>query len=406
MTDQARMYLRLGLFLLLVSALGVALYFLLFVRPPSVVPGEAPEETGISGGLPTAGDGSPNGGSVTGGGLPGGASALTPSPVANGGLTSSIVLTTSAIVSPQTSGRGVTYYDPNDGRFYRINAQGEVEAIEGLNYPGADRVAIAPDTNKAVVEFPDGANIIVDLANKTQQTLPAHWQEFYFSPDSSEIAAKSMPADVNNRALILTSSDGSTTSVVAALGENANKVHPSISPVKDIVAFSATGAGGTSFGQNTLYLVTPDGQARSSIVVNGSAFESIWAPNGSNFIYSVADSGDEYRPSLWYSDKRGDRQGAIRLRIPLKTTADKCVFADDSTLYCAVPREAPAGSGADASLFRGGDSLIKVSLPSGSTSTLAELVLETSMENLSLSPDGSSLYYTDRLGRLSVMKLR
>lgn len=407
MTDRARMYIKLAIFLTITAGIGVALYFLLFVTPPSVLPNDTTAPTPSLGGLPSAQDGRPQGSGAGADGLPGNDDALTPSPVANGGLTANTLLTTAGIRAPQASPTGgATYYDPNDGRFYRINDKGEVEALDGLVYPNASRVAVAPNSNAALVEFPDGSNIVVDFSTKKQHTLPAHWEDFHFSPDSTAIAAKSMPADVNNRALLVTSVDGSTTTVVAALGANANRVYPSLSPTKDIVGFSATGTGGTAFGQNTVYLVSPSGEALSGIVVNGTSFKSRWSPNATNFFYSVADAGDDYRPSLWYSDVRGDRAGAIRLRLPVKTTADKCVFASESTVYCAVPAETPANSGADTSLFRGGDSLVQIALPSGTTRTLATLQLVTPMNNLSLSADGSTLYYTDLLNRLNLLRLR
>ena len=158
--------------------------------------------------------------------------------------------------------------------------------------------------------------------------------------------------------------------------------------------------------QNEIYLLGTDGEAAGVLIVNGSNFKGLWSPNGSNLIYSVADAGDDYRASLWYADSRGDRGGDTRLRLSIKTTADKCAFASATLAYCAVPNEMPAGGGSTGSSINSTDSLYSVSFPSGRSTLVAVPDKNTDMANLSVSEDGRKIFYTDALGRLNFIQLK
>lgn len=407
MSDRTKVILRLLALFGITALIGAALYFIVFRKPPQITDTPTPGTgTQTGGGLSGAETGTPSG--VTPGAQPGtaGGTGLTPSAVAQGGLTSFTTLTTGFTRTPTATDKGVAYYDPGDGRFYTVDANGNIVRLSDKQFPNAQNVSFAKDATKAVVEFPDGANVVVNLEDDTQVTLPPHWTSFTFTPDGSGIVSKAMGNDPTNRSLVYTSSDGAETRVVATLGENADRVIASPSTNNDVVGFSRTGSAGQLFGQNQIYLIGNDGEALSSIFVNGSNFTPKWSPDGSQILYSVADAGDEYRPSLWLSDKRGDRKDAIRLRLPVKTTADKCAFVDSGTVYCAVPRTAPANSGATPSLFEGGDTLVKISLPAGTTSLAAVPEFPVTMRNVSINPDGSAFYFQDALGRINTIRLK
>ncbi len=243
------------------------------------------------------------------------------------------------------------------------------------------------------------------LATGEGDSLPSHWEEFSFSSDSSEIATKSVGIDPSNRTLVITSADGSNARAIAPLGSNDNLVEVDWSPDGNIVGFSKTGAAGSAFGQNEIYLIGENGEATGVLIVNGSNFKSIWSPDGANILYSIADAGDDYRASLWYGDAQGDRTGDTRLRLGLKTTVDKCVFASASLAYCAVPLEMPAGAGSAPSLIDSPDYLYSINLPSGKINLVAIPDQSQKMFDLSLSADGDQLFFTDNIGRLGLMQL-
>lgn len=385
--------------------MGLVLYLMIFGRGPAVTPSGTIEPT-TTGSLPTAGDGTPGSGS-TGTPTPGGPGVLTPSPVADGGLTATTQLTTSGVSRPTITTNGsLAYYDPRDGKFYTIDANGKVVLLSQATFPSASNVTFSNHATSAVVEFPDGSNVVYDFTSGKQSTLPSHWEDFSFSNDSTSIAAKSIGTDSSNRALIVTSADGSNARSIAALGDNNDKVDVNWSPDGSVVGFSKTGITGNAFGQNEVYLIGPDGEAAGVLIVNGSNFKGLWSPNGANLMYSVADAGDDYRASLWYADSRGDRNGDTRLRISIKTTADKCTFASASLAYCAVPAEMQAGGGATGSAINSKDSLYSISFPSGRSTLVAVPDKTTDMQNLSVSEDGRKIYYTDSAGRLNFIQLK
>ncbi len=204
----------------------------------------------------------------------------------------------------------------------------------------------------------------------------------------------------------MTSVDGTNTKVIASLGDSASQVDVSVSPNSSILGFSKTGESGNAFGQNEVYLIDPNGEAAGVLIVNGANFKNTWSPDGTHLLYSVADAGDEYRASLWYSDSRGDRGGATRLRLSVKTTADKCVFASATLAYCAVPATMAAGGGSVPSPVSVPDNLYSISLPSGTSTLVAMPSVATKMNSLSVSADAKNLYYTDALGRLNSIALR
>lgn len=409
MSEQQKMYAKLAALFGITAVIAVGLFVLFTSGGPQITETPTPETPSVgSGSLPgsgvrppggTGGNGTDPGGPTTPGQLP-------VADVAQGGVTATNVLTTGAVVSPTPTTDGISYYDPADGRFYTINTDGDVERLGDVQFPDADNIVFSPTANQVAVEFPDGSNVIYDFTTASQVSLPAHWEEFDFSNDGLSVVSKSIGNDASNRALVISSTDGSQTSVIAALGENDDLVDVSMSPNSSVVGFSRTGGGGDVFGENTIYLLGPNGEASGALFVNGTNFKNIWSPDGTNLLYSVADAGDNYRPSLWYADSRGDRAGESRMKIDLKTVVEKCVFASESLAYCSAQNNAPAGSGNLTTLLSGPDNLYKVNLSSGLVTLIAEPEDETVMNNLSISSDGANIFYTDAGGRLGTIRLK
>lgn len=407
LSDRAKVVLRLTFFLGTTFLVAFALYWFFFAAPPSVV-NNAPitGDEATNGSLPGSVDATPGIGGTTP--TTGGSGQLPGSQIADGGKTITTQLTSSAVTSPHLTASGtVAYYDPADGRFYTIDENGNAVALSLTQFPSAETVVFNDEATAAVIEYPDGSNVVYNFETAKQVTLPEHWEEFSFSADGTEIASKSIGTDPSNRALVIASADGSSTKVVAALGANDDKVTVSWSPESSIVGFSATGSvGDSAFGQHQVYTIGEDGEADGVITVNGTNYENIWSPSGKYILYSIADSGDDYRPSLWYVDAKGDRNGDTRVRLGVKTTVDRCAFYDELTIYCGVPTETPVGSGGNSEILEGPDYLYKFSVPSGNAELIAIPTVSTVIKNISISDDESVLYYTDARGKLNMIRLK
>ena len=328
------------------------------------------------------------------------------SDVADGGPVLTVQLTSSSIESPAlTNGGQISYYDKRDGKFYTIDKNGNVVSLSSSVFPQADSIVFSNSGDQAAIEFPDGSNILYNFSTEKQTTLPSHWEDFAFSSDGSEVAGKSIGTDPSNRAIVITSSDGSQTQVVAGLGNHADDVTVQFSPSNDIVAFSETGSAQSSFGREEIYLIDREGEAVGSLIVDGAQFSGLWAPDGTHLLYSVAETTNE-RPTLWYTIGSGPGIGSERRSIPLETWVEKCTFKDETFIICAVPNEVVDNSGFDHRFITSPDSLYQINVTTGRGGLLAIPVFDTQMFNLSVSDDKSTLFFTDEFDRLNSINLR
>jgi hypothetical protein len=408
MTEQTKKILLVGGFVVSVFVFAYLLYALFFrSAPPEPSVDEAEEET--NGQLPSAGQFIPREqDGVTG---EGGVGGLTEADtVARGGITQTVELTTGSVynVVLGADGQSMNYYNASDGRFYTIDENGRVTALSDTQFPRAETVEWNRDSNKALVEFPDGSNIIYNFDTEKQVTLPAHWEDFDFSPVSDEVIAKSIALDPNNRWLVVTSDDGSRTTSIQALGENEEKVDVNWSPNDQVVAFADTShaiQGGLD--RNVIYPVGKNKENFKGLVVEGLDFDSLWSPNGKQLLYSVTGGYSNNKPLLWLVDATSATMGDHRQSLGINTWVDKCTWHGSSTIYCGVPLALPTNAGLQRSLYEDEpDALYKIDLATGTSTLMAIPEEETSLNNLQVSSDESSLYFTNDSGQLELMRLK
>lgn len=408
MNERTKKIIVLVLFVLSVFAIGAGLYFA-FLRPtapaPTVtVPGED-LPTGI---LPTSIEGAPD---VTTPGAPDAPGLSTADEIARGGVTQITTLTTSRIeqATRSTDGQGANFYNPDDGRFYTIDEEGNVVQLSSKIFPDAENVEWNKDADKAVIEFPDGSNIIYDFGAETQVTLPQHWQDFNFSPVQDKIIAKSIGIDPNNRWLVITNDDGSNVQAIAALGLNENKVVVSWSPNDQVVAFADTAeqiSGG--FDRKMIIPIGKNEENYKGLTVEGLGFDSKWSPDGKKLLYSVFGDYSDNKPLLWIVDATPGTMGENRSSLGLNTWVDKCTFHTSTKVYCAVPVNLSVNSGVQRRLSASNpDHVYELDLTNGRSNRVAIPETSTVMTNLTVSVDGSLLYYTNAItGRLELIRLR
>lgn len=329
--------------------------------------------------------------------------------IAQGGPTETTQLTAHAVKGTVLSsdGRTLAYWNETDGKFYRIGPDGTITKLSDRRFFNVDTVTWAPGARRAVLEYPDGANVMYDFERDRQVTLPRHWEDFDFSPSGDELVSKSIGVNPNNRWLVISSADGSAAKTIEPLGENADKVTVAWSPNDQVIAFAATGQA-QGFDTSEIYLVGKNGENFKSLIVEGRDFRPQWSSDGRRVLYSVYNSQNGYRPTLWITDAQGESIGANRRSIGLNTWADKCTFTDATTAYCAVPTSLQEGIGFQPTLARDiPDQIFRVNIETG-TKTLVGSPLEgASVSNPSVSADGRYLFYTDaRTGVLREMQLR
>jgi len=397
-------------FMCIVVGLGYAIYSLFF--KPSLTPPVAtgPAKTTGGSGLPTAQTGT---GQIV---APGGedqlpaepdTGAIKIDPTAQGSFTETIIMADQPTVGATVAGNGsdVQYYNSSDGKFYRVDENGHATPLSDKIFHEVNNVVWSPDKNTAVLEYPDGANIIYDFSTAKQVTMPSHWKEFSFSPDGRELVMKSMGEDPDNRWLAVVSEDGSRVRGIEAIGENDASVYPAWSPNNQMVAMFTEGV---DFDRQEVFFVGLNGENFKSTIVEGRGFVPKWSPTGRELIYSVYSSDTGLKPSLWAVAAEGDQIGNNRRRLNLETWADKCAFADSSKLFCAVPESLEQGAGLFPELAgHTVDKLYQVDLTTGGKKIIAIPQGDYTISNIMVSGDNKNLFFNDKnSGKLYKIKLK
>ena len=398
LSEQTKKILFAAFFVVFSIGTGYALYYFFF--RPVVVPvsTETPQDQyggelgaagqrgqvtsttpGGEGTLPTAG---------TTAGTTGAQTATAPTDVSL--LRDSVTQATS--MGPDGSTR---FYDPATGKFYRVNPDGSITELSARQFYNVEQISWGNTQNEAILQFPDGSNIYYDFDNQRQTTLPAHWEDFHFAPNSSDVVAKSMGLDQDNKFLITAKADGTEQTALYHMGDNADLVTPSWSPNNQVVGFSQTGDPQPDNGQ-AVVLLGKNHEEFKSLKVPGRGFQPLWSPSGKQLLYSAYHDRDQMKPMLWVSDASGDDINNNRRRLNLNTWADKCAWQDEKTLICGVPQYLPMGAGLDESSADGiPHDVYLVDLISGISKKISSDDQTHALRKPILSTDGTKLTFTD-----------
>lgn len=385
--------------LLAVSTLiGFGLY-LFFRRPAAFIPGrQTGAPTGTPGQLPTAGQRTSTvspGGADGGQQLPQSGSGFTSSPPGPYRPEPVVKISEAFVAYPSLGATGaMRYHNVGDGKFYRLLPDGTVRELSDQVFYGVKNVTWAKAKDKAVIEYPDGNKIVYNFEAQKQVTLPKHWEEFSFSPEANEIAAKSLALAPENRWIVVTKDDGTGTRLIEHLGNNADQVIMDWSPSRQTVAFSKTGQPQGADRREVLFVGLNQENFKST-VVEGLNFQPHWSPTGQKLLYSVDSERSDFKPELWIVDAYGDKIGANRQMLNLNTWAGKCTFADDTTVFCAVPRTLPTGAGMSPAIAANiPDDLYKIDLRTGLRTELPMGGLYT-VNSVSFDQQKNRLLFTD-----------
>ena len=166
------------------------------------------------------------------------------------------------------------------------------------------------------------------------------------------------------------------------------------SPSDQIVAFSRKGE---DRDRQKLYFIGKNDENFKSLIVNGRDIISQWSPNGNRFLYSGYTVDADLKPELWIVDAIGDSIGGNQRFLGVQKWADKCTFADNTTLYCAVPKELVRGAGVIRLVGdKGDDEIYKINTVNGYKELIATFNIPHTIGKLILSDDQSILYFLEK----------
>jgi hypothetical protein len=331
----------------------------------------------------------------------------TVSSVATGGLTETQPLTTGqALYTTLSSDKNsIIYYDRNSGLIYQVGSDGKTKAFSDQIFYDVQNITWSAKNDKAILEYPDGSNIVYDFVKKEQVTLPQHWKEFSFSPNGDRIILKSMGQTEETRWLAISNADGSNAYKLEHLGNEDEKVDTAWSPQGQIVAMYRKSK---SFDREDLYFLGLNNENLKSTVVEGRGFESKWSTDGNRLLYSVYSSNSSYKPTLWIVQANGDNIGKNRINLQLQTWVDKCSFSGNDTVYCAVPQELGEGAGIfPTEMDNAACDLYKIDLKTGSKTRVAIPQGSHNIGSVMVSEDEKYLYFSsENTGRLYKINLK
>ncbi|MBN1779004.1 MAG: PD40 domain-containing protein [Candidatus Buchananbacteria bacterium] len=316
--------------------------------------------------------------------------------IANGGKTITNALTTSPTsgLTLANNKNGLLYYEKNSGLFYRIDQSGQITPLSSQIFYDVSQVTWSPNKNEAILEYPDGSNILYNFATNKQTTLPAHWKDFNFSPSGSQIVFKSIGDSVDNRWLAVAKADGSSAVKIESLGDKDKTVYPSWSPNNQMVAMFSEDR---NVDQQTLYFVGLNKENFKSLTIQGRDFRNVWSPNGDRLLYSVYNSQNDGKPNLFIATTQADTIGQVNKSLQISTWADKCTFADNNIVYCAVPQRLDEGAGIFPNdLDNSPTDLYKIDLNSGTKNLIATPDKNQNAQNLVVDANQQFLYFTSK----------
>ncbi|MCR4279807.1 MAG: hypothetical protein NUV82_00065 [Candidatus Komeilibacteria bacterium] len=298
------------------------------------------------------------------------------------------------------------YYNREDGKFYRY-VNGQPSELSDKIFFNVEEVTWSRNGDRAVLEYPDGYNIVYDFRRDKQISLPPELEDFSFDNSGDKIAAKAITGQADNNWVVTANYDGSGLKFIEHLGDKKDDVQINWSPAGEIIA---TYREGIDFERQEVYPIGQSGGNIKSLVTDGRGFEGSWSPQGDYMLYSVYNTSSSYKPTLYLADMGGDYTGSFKLNFGINTWSHKCTFGIDSRkVYCAVPEKLPQLSGIFPELVgESNDQFYEIDLSTGGRRLLGiPQGAGVNATQLNISAAGDVVYFVDQnTGQLKSMPLR
>jgi hypothetical protein len=170
----------------------------------------------------------------------------------------------------------------------------------------------------------------------------------------------------------------------------------------------ATYTKGLDFDRQEVLFIGLNGENFKSTTVEGRGLTYEWSKTGDRLLYSVYNTASNMKPLLWIVDAQGDTINENRQSLGINTWADKCTFASNTEIYCAVPTNLENGSGLVRSLADdNSDELYKIDLATGVKELIATPDGSYNVNNIIVDDAQSKLTFSDKnTGLLYQIKLK
>ncbi|MBT4403022.1 hypothetical protein HOC90_04235 [Candidatus Falkowbacteria bacterium] len=316
---------------------------------------------------------------------------------ADGGLTRTKKIVTDGVkgVEMDLDNNQVVYYNRHDGKFYKINKNGESVLLSEKTFFDVRNITWSLDKDTVIMEYPDGSNIAYNFEAEKQTTLPLSWEEFEFAPDNNKVITKTYGSRKNDNQLIIADLKTGQAKIIEGLGDKGDNFQIAWSPDNQVVAFFTETI---DFDHQEVYFIGQHSENFKSIIVDGLGFQGKWSPKGDKILYSVYNSTSNYEPTLWITSK----SGAYKKRLFVNTWAEKCTFYSDNIIYCGVPQQLGEMMGLSPNYaLKVDDDIYRIDIDRNMSEKIATPETGHNIEKLMVDENEKTLYFSDRrTGRL------
>lgn len=283
----------------------------------------------------------------------------------------------------------VLFYKKSGGDLFASDFTGKkLEKQTNLTVIGLIEAIWQRGGARAVVRYADGDAVkgFLQIGTSTIAMLPQDITGVAWSPDGAALAY-TVPRD-DRLDLVITDTSGKNPRSIF----RTPLTDASLAWITSDLLIFATAPSGTSDG--FFFAFSRRDGSFVKIVGPQRGLMGLWSPDGGSAVASGIPTGQREITLTLYS--RSKKESSV---ISLATLAEKCVWLDAASVFCAVPKTIPAGTLLPDAYLRGefnsSDRLVEISPDTGAVSPLFDEG-DFDMANVLATKDKKRLFFVNR----------
>lgn len=222
----------------------------------------------------------------------------------------------------------VFFYKKDGGALFSADFSGQIqEKISNLTIVGLLETIWSPKKDRGAVVYLDNDELksFIHIGTSSWAVLPKDIKSLAWSPDGKTLAY--LVADPTGTNLIVTDQTGKNPKTIFSTPLPASTINW---PIKDKISFLTPPSGLTEGG---LFVFSRADETFKKVLGLHFGLTTTWSPDGTKIAAASTDRKGK-NPTLSIFDASGQELFASNLQ----TIPEKCVWAGNKILYCAVPK--------------------------------------------------------------------